>query len=334
MPLSRSLPKIIGLPCSRTSIRSSRTSRSVKSRHAPSLKMLQFWRTSTNDEPLCRPARSSVSWRCSVWVSTERATNVASAARAIVSGMIGVSTVPDRRRLRLLAELGRRRRLALGQPVDPVVEHDQVDVDVAAHRVDDVVAADRQRVAVAGDDPDHEVRPGGLEPGRERRRPAVDRVEAVRVHVVRQPARAADARDEHDVLARRSRSRASPSGSGRGSSSRRSRGTSGPPGRTRSPCGSAAMTCGVLRAERRLGGMAAASWPLVSVMIVSSARTRSASVDDLGDPERLAADPVVADGVDEVARPDEHQQLAEVDLRDEHPAVAARGRPRCWPGTG
>ena len=32
MPLSRSLPKIIGLPCSRTSIRSSRTSRSVKSR--------------------------------------------------------------------------------------------------------------------------------------------------------------------------------------------------------------------------------------------------------------------------------------------------------------
>ena len=52
MPLSRSLPKIIGLPCSRTSIRSSRTSRSVKSRQAPSLKMLQFWRTSTNDEPL------------------------------------------------------------------------------------------------------------------------------------------------------------------------------------------------------------------------------------------------------------------------------------------
>ena len=48
MPLSRSLPKIIGLPCSRTSIRSSRTSLSVKSRKAPSLKMLQFWRTSTN----------------------------------------------------------------------------------------------------------------------------------------------------------------------------------------------------------------------------------------------------------------------------------------------
>ena len=29
-----------------------------------------------------------------MWVSTERATKVASAARATVSGMIGVSTVP------------------------------------------------------------------------------------------------------------------------------------------------------------------------------------------------------------------------------------------------
>ena len=57
--------------------------------------MLQFWRTSTNDEPLCRPARSSVSCRCSVWVSTDRATKLASAARAIVSGMIGVSTEPS-----------------------------------------------------------------------------------------------------------------------------------------------------------------------------------------------------------------------------------------------
>ena len=94
MPLSRSLPKIIGLPCSSTSIRSSRTSRSVKSRHAPSLKMLQFWRTSTNEAPRCRPAASSVCWRCSVCVSTERATNVASAASATVSGIIGRSIEP------------------------------------------------------------------------------------------------------------------------------------------------------------------------------------------------------------------------------------------------
>ena len=36
----------------------------------------------------------------------------------------------------------RRRGLALGQAVDAVVEHDQLDVHVAAHRVEDVVAAD------------------------------------------------------------------------------------------------------------------------------------------------------------------------------------------------
>ena len=39
---------------------------------------------------------------------------------------------------------------------------------------------------------------------------------------------------------------------------------------------------------------------------------------DLGDAEGLAAHPVVADRVDEVARPEEHQELAEVDLGDEH----------------
>src|SRR5262249_10279840 len=40
------------------------------------------------------------------------------------------------------------------------------------------------------------------EAGRDRRRPPVDRVEAVGVHVVREAARAADPRDEHDVLPR------------------------------------------------------------------------------------------------------------------------------------
>jgi hypothetical protein len=70
------------------------------------------------------------------------------------------------------------------------------------HRVEDVVAPDRQRVAVAGDDPDHQLRARGLQAGGERRRAAVDRVEAVRVHVVRQPAGAADAADEDDVLLR------------------------------------------------------------------------------------------------------------------------------------
>ena len=43
-----------------------------------------------------------------------------------------------------------------------------------------------------------------------------------------------------------------------------------------------------------------------------------------GDPERLAPDPVVADGIDQVSRPYEHQQLAHVDLRDQDPSIAAQ----------
>jgi hypothetical protein len=62
-----------------------------------------------------------------------------------------------RRRLGDLAELGGRRVLPLVRPVDPVVEQQDLQVDVAAQRVDQVVAADRQRVAVAGDDPDRQV---------------------------------------------------------------------------------------------------------------------------------------------------------------------------------
>ena len=237
-PRSWFLPKSIGLPCSSTSWRSSRTSRSVNARCAPSLKMLQFWRTSTKADPRWKPARSRTPWRCSVCVSTARATKLASAARATTSGGSVVGRA-GRGRLRLLPELRRRRRLALRQTVDAVVEHHDPDVDVAAHRMEDVVAADRERVPVTSDHPHHELGASLLEPGRDRRRAAVDRVEAVRIHVVRQAPGAADPGDEDDVSPSARRSRASPSGSGQGSSSRRSPGTSGPPGRWRSPCGRA-----------------------------------------------------------------------------------------------
>ena len=66
----------------------------------------------------------------------------------------------ERRRLGDLADLGRRRVLALGEPVDPVVEQQDLQVHVAAQRVDQVVATDRQAVAVAGDDPHVEVGAG------------------------------------------------------------------------------------------------------------------------------------------------------------------------------
>src|SRR4029450_8672062 len=91
--------------------------------------------------------------------------------------------------------------LPLGEAVDLVVEEQDAEVDVAPQRVDQVVAADRQRVAVAGDHPDREIGARDPQPGRNGRRPAMDGGEAVGVDVVWEAARAADARDEHEVLA-------------------------------------------------------------------------------------------------------------------------------------
>ena len=74
--------------------------------------------------------------------------------------------------------------------------------DVAAQGVDEVVAADGQGVAVAGDDPDVEVGPGHGQAGGQGRGPAVDGVDAVGVHVVGEAGGAADAGDEDHVLPR------------------------------------------------------------------------------------------------------------------------------------
>src|SRR5690606_16068008 len=72
-------------------------------------------------------------------------------------------------------------------------------VQVAAQQVHRVVAADRHAVAVAGHQPDVELGIGELDAGGEGRGAAMDRVEAVALHIVRKPARAADARDEHGL---------------------------------------------------------------------------------------------------------------------------------------
>src|SRR5215813_9249391 len=66
--------------------------------------------------------------------------------------------------------------------------------------MDQMVAADRQSVAVAGHHPDRQLRPGHLEPARNRWRAAVDAVHPVGVHIIRKAARAADAAHPHHVL--------------------------------------------------------------------------------------------------------------------------------------
>ena len=113
----------------------------------------------------------------------------------------GVVHRAHRGRLGDLSFLGRGGVLPLGQPVDPVVEQQDLEVDVAPQRVDQVVPADRERVAVPGDHPYRQVRPRDGQPRRDRGGAAVDRVHPVGVEVVREPRAAPDAGDEHGVLA-------------------------------------------------------------------------------------------------------------------------------------
>src|ERR1700737_4781773 len=68
--------------------------------------------------------------------------------------------------------------------------------------MDEMVAADRQRVAVAGDHPHAQLRPRHLQSGGDCRRAAMDAVKPVGVHVIREAAGAADAADEDDLLPR------------------------------------------------------------------------------------------------------------------------------------
>ena len=99
-----------------------------------------------------------------------------------------------------LAQLRGGGVLPLGQAVDLVVEENDVQVDVAADGVDEVVAADGQRVAVTGRHPDREARVGHLDARCHGVGAAVDRVEAEGLHVVDEARRAADARYEREEV--------------------------------------------------------------------------------------------------------------------------------------
>ncbi len=90
--------------------------------------------------------------------------------------------------------------MALGQAVDPIVEQQDRHVHIAAQRVDEMIATDRQRVAVAGDHPDRQIGPGDRQTGGDGGRAAVDGVNTVGVQVVREPARASDPGNEHQIL--------------------------------------------------------------------------------------------------------------------------------------
>ena len=117
-----------------------------------------------------------------------------------LTGIEGVVDGAVGRGLCNLAELGGGAVLTLGETVDLVVEDGDVEVLVAAHGVDEVVAADGHRVAVAHVYPHAEGGVGEFDAGGDGAGATVDAVEAVGVDIVGDTARAADTGDHADVL--------------------------------------------------------------------------------------------------------------------------------------
>ena len=103
-------------------------------------------------------------------------------------------------RLGHFVELGSRRVLPFGQAVNPVVEEQHFDADIAAQHVNGVVAADGQCVAVTRGHPNFEFRVSNFDSGSNGGRAPVDGVEAVGVHVIGEAAGAANSRNYHKVL--------------------------------------------------------------------------------------------------------------------------------------
>ncbi len=101
-----------------------------------------------------------------------------------------------------LVAVGRGGRiLAAGHAVDIVVEGHDGEAEVAARRMDEVVAADGGAVPVAGEDDDVELGVGKLDAGGEGDGAAVGGVDGVEVQIPGGAGGAADAGDDHEVVA-------------------------------------------------------------------------------------------------------------------------------------
>ena len=103
-------------------------------------------------------------------------------------------------RLGALALRERGRSLALREPVDVVVVHEVGEVEVAAAGVHEVAGADAVPVTVAAEREHREARVRKTPAGGDREHATVQRVEAIRVHVMRRLPRAADAREQRDLV--------------------------------------------------------------------------------------------------------------------------------------
>ena len=102
--------------------------------------------------------------------------------------------------LGLHADAAGRRGLAGGKAVDLVVHHDVEQIDVAAHGVDEVIAADAEAVAIAAGDQHSQIVVGQLHARGDSQRPAMQRVHAVGIDEAGEVGRAADAADGSHIV--------------------------------------------------------------------------------------------------------------------------------------
>ena len=93
-----------------------------------------------------------------------------------------------------------RRGLACGQTINLVVHRDVQQIDIPAHRVDKVIAADSESVTVAACDDYAEVVIRKLDAGRHRQRAAVKRMHAVSVNESRQVRRTSNPADGDNIV--------------------------------------------------------------------------------------------------------------------------------------
>jgi hypothetical protein len=95
--------------------------------------------------------------------------------------------------------------LPFGEPIDLVVEEEDLDIEVPAEEMGELVTSDGKPVAIPADYPYLEIPlwMSDSEPFCDRKRSPVDGVESIGPHIVREPARTADPAEDHMPMRRK-----------------------------------------------------------------------------------------------------------------------------------
>ena len=92
---------------------------------------------------------------------------------------------PIRRTLGYETTVGCRGVLSLRQTIDLIVEKNDIQIDITTDSVDKMITADSQAVAITRNQPYAQVRASRLYAGSDSRSTTMDRMEAIRIHIIR-----------------------------------------------------------------------------------------------------------------------------------------------------